>query len=75
MARSSLACIPDFSVKFFFQLIYTDIEISSIVHCCFSKSQNELKFEMQLHGKEYPRIISAKFGGDWLSSFRGEDFF
>jgi hypothetical protein len=23
-----------------------------IVHCCFSISQNELKFEMQLHGKE-----------------------
>ena len=24
---------------------------------------------------DHPRIISAKFGGDWLSSFRGEDFF
>jgi hypothetical protein len=24
---------------------------------------------------DYPRIISAKFGWDWLSSFRGEDFF
>jgi hypothetical protein len=24
---------------------------------------------------DYPRIISAKFGLDWLSSFRGEDFF
>jgi hypothetical protein len=24
---------------------------------------------------EHPRIISAKFGCDWLSSFRGEDFF
>jgi hypothetical protein len=23
-----------------------------IVHCCFSISQNELKFELQLHGKE-----------------------
>jgi hypothetical protein len=23
---------------------------------------------------DYPRIISAKFGLDWLSSFRGEDF-
>jgi hypothetical protein len=28
------------------------IEISSIVHCCFSLSQNELKFLLQLHGKE-----------------------
>ena len=23
---------------------------------------------------DHPRIISAKFGRDWLSSFRGEDF-
>jgi hypothetical protein len=24
---------------------------------------------------DHPRIISAKFGWNWLSSFRGEDFF
>ena len=24
---------------------------------------------------DHPRIISAKFGWDWLSSFRGEDFY
>jgi hypothetical protein len=24
---------------------------------------------------DHPRIISAKFGWDWLSSFRGEDYF
>ena len=24
---------------------------------------------------DHPRIISAKFGWDWLSRFRGEDFF
>jgi hypothetical protein len=24
---------------------------------------------------DHPMIISAKFGWDWLSSFRGEDFF
>ena len=24
---------------------------------------------------DHPRIISAKFGWDWLGSFRGEDFF
>ena len=24
---------------------------------------------------DHPRIISAKFGWDWLSNFRGEDFF
>jgi hypothetical protein len=25
--------------------------------------------------EDHPRIISAKFGWNWLSSFRGEDFF
>jgi hypothetical protein len=25
--------------------------------------------------RDHPRIISAKFGWDWYSSFRGEDFF
>jgi 3-isopropylmalate dehydratase small subunit len=25
--------------------------------------------------RDHPRIISAKFGWDWLSSFRGEDFY
>jgi hypothetical protein len=33
-------------------LLLLKIEISSIVHCCFSISQNELKFELQLHGKK-----------------------
>ena len=30
--------------------------------------------DINLEG-DHPRIISAKFGWDWLSSFRGEDFF
>ena len=30
--------------------------------------------DINLEGN-HPRIISAKFGWDWLSSFRGEDFF
>jgi hypothetical protein len=33
-------------------LLLLKILISSIVHCCFSISQNELKFELQLHGNE-----------------------
>jgi hypothetical protein len=33
-------------------LLLLKIEISAIVHCCFSISQNELKFQLQLHGKE-----------------------
>jgi hypothetical protein len=36
------------------------VEISSIVHCCFSTSQNELKFELQLHGKGiYAKLLLA----------------
>jgi hypothetical protein len=31
--------------------------------------------QTQLWKEGHPRIISAKFGWDWLSSFRGEDFF
>ena len=30
--------------------------------------------DINLEG-DHPRIISAKFGWDWLCSFRGEDFF
>ena len=30
-----------------------------IVHCCFSISQNELKFKLQLHGKEQFNICSG----------------
>jgi hypothetical protein len=30
--------------------------------------------DINLEG-DHPRIISVKFGWDWLSSFRGEDFF
>ena len=40
-------------------LLLLKIEISSIVHCCFSISQNELKFKLQLHGKEYFSICSG----------------
>jgi hypothetical protein len=35
-------------------LLLLKIEISSIVHCCFSISQNELKFELQLHYVNFP---------------------
>ena len=117
MARSSLTYIPFFSVKYFFQPIYTDyanqayfdkrshlnllllkplnqikpnlagmvlgwspfnsvsdsptlhsnwllllkIEISSIVHCCFSISRIELKFQLKLHGNEQFNIYSVFF--------------
>jgi hypothetical protein len=42
-------------------LLLQKIEISSIVHCCFSINQNELKFELQLHGNEYFNIYIPVF--------------
>jgi hypothetical protein len=71
MARSSLTYIPDFSVKFFFQPIYTDYEIS-----IFSNSGH---FEWRavlsdtiLKGT-HQGSIPARFGLIWFSGFRGED--
>jgi hypothetical protein len=60
------------------------IEISSNGQNCSILSQKVPKFELYKHNDElfniyyvgdHLRIISAKFGWNWLSSFRGEDFF
>jgi hypothetical protein len=67
--------------KFSRWLLLLKIEISSIVHCCFSISQNELKLYLQLHGNEYfninaevfceiCRTIPAKFAIIWYSGYR-----
>jgi hypothetical protein len=40
--KSAERKIPQINPKY--MLNYSQIEISSIVHCCFSISQNELKF-------------------------------
>jgi hypothetical protein len=47
-------------------LLLLKIEISSIVHCCFSISQNELKWT-------HSGTIPARFGLIWFCGFRGED--
>jgi hypothetical protein len=59
MARSSLTCIPGFSVKSFFQPIYTDEWMAGL-------SDTILK---GIH----PRTIPARFGFIWFRGFRGED--
>jgi hypothetical protein len=64
-------------------LLLLKIEISSIVHCCFSISQNELKFELQLHArlvigtsrtvgsaKKFVRITSGFGGGEFTKTLR-----
>jgi hypothetical protein len=72
MARSSLTYIPGFSVKFFFQPIYTDYKEIYIL-------SNSSHFEWRaglsdtiLKG-DHPRTIPAKFALIWFSGFRGED--
>jgi hypothetical protein len=57
MAKSSLANIPGFSVKFFFQPIYT---------WRAALSDTILK-------RDHPTTIQAKFALTWFSGFRGED--
>jgi hypothetical protein len=46
------------------------IEISSIVHCCFSISQNELKFNCSYMARS---SLTYRFGLIWYSGFREED--
>jgi hypothetical protein len=60
MARSSLAYIPDFSVKFFFQPIYTDYEWTAGLSDTILKGTHQ-------------GTIPARFGLIWFSGFRGED--
>jgi hypothetical protein len=38
------------------------------------KHNDELLMPDTIFEEDHPRIISAKFGWDWLSSFRGEFF-
>jgi hypothetical protein len=72
MARNSLTYIPRFSVKFFFQPIYTDFEEISI----FSNS-GHLEWRAGLSDTilkgTHPGTIPARFGLIWFSGFRGED--
>jgi hypothetical protein len=46
-------------------LLLLKIEISSIVHCCFSISQNELKFEEQFWPFEEISIFSNSGHLEW----------
>jgi hypothetical protein len=71
MAMRSLTYIPGFSVKFFFQPIYTEWTIEEI--SIFSNS-NHLEWRAGLSDTilkgTHPRTIPARFGLIW---FRGED--
>jgi hypothetical protein len=54
-------------------LLLLKIEFFSIVHCCFSISQNELRLSDTILKGTHPRTIPARFGLIWFSGFRGED--
>ena len=43
--------------------------------CCGGHLGQSSKMLDTVLEEDHPRIISAKFGWDWLSSFRGENFF
>jgi hypothetical protein len=64
MARSSLTFVLGFSVKFFFQPIYTDY--ASHLEWRAGLSDTFLK-------GAHPGTIPARFGLIWFSGFRGED--
>jgi hypothetical protein len=71
MARSSLTFIPGFSVKFFFQPIYTVEEISIFSNGGHLGYRAELS-DTILKGT-HPGTIHARFGLIWFSGFGGED--
>jgi hypothetical protein len=69
-------------------LLLLKIEISSIVHCCFSLNQKIEEISIFSNSRhlewraglsdiilkwDYPRTIPAKFALIWFSGFRGED--
>ena len=60
------------SDKIFMGISHSYVKLSSAVVTILV---GVLKCRTQFWKKDHPRIISAKFGWDWLSSFRGEDFF
>jgi hypothetical protein len=53
--------------------IFMNFELLPILTNYANLKKGGMKFK-KLKG-DHPRIISAKFGLDWLSNFTGEDFF
>jgi hypothetical protein len=85
MEMSSLAYIPDFSVNFFFQPIYTDyanwayFDKRSHLKSCSLKPLNQVKPNLHLWRagmsdtilkETNPRTIPARFGLIWFRGFR-----
>jgi hypothetical protein len=72
MARSSLTYISNFSVKFFFQPIYTDY-----ANWAYFDKRSHLNLRAELSDTilkgTHPRTIPAKFVLIWFSGFREED--
>jgi hypothetical protein len=71
---SFLTNITGFFMNFELLPILTDYEIKKKGGMKLKKNLRTALTDTILKGGHL-RIISAKFGCDWLSSFRGEDFF
>jgi hypothetical protein len=74
MAKSSLTYVLGFSVKFCFQLIYTDYANWAYFDIFSNSSHLEWRaglLDTILKGT-HPRTIPARFGLIWFSGFRGE---
>jgi hypothetical protein len=77
MARSSLTYIPGFSVKFFFQPIYTDYANWPFEEISIFSNSGHLEWRAGLSDTilkgTHPGTIPARLGLIWFSGFRGED--
>jgi hypothetical protein len=68
MARSSLAYVRGFYLKFFFQPIYTDYIFSNSSHLEWRAGLSDTILK-----GAHPGTMPARFGLIWFSGFRGED--
>jgi hypothetical protein len=68
MVRSSLTCILGFSVKFFFQPIYTDY-----ANWAYFDKRSHLNLFLTILKGTHPRTIPTRFSVIWFSGFRRED--
>jgi hypothetical protein len=77
MARSSLAYVNGFCLKFFFQPIYTNYANWPFEEISIFSNSGHLGYRTALTDTNlkgtHPGTIPARFGLTWFSGFRGED--
>jgi hypothetical protein len=82
MGLSSVTYIPGFSMKFFFQPIYTDYanwayfdkrSHLNLLLCSIISNSSHLEWKAGLSDTNLKGTVPARFGLIWFSGFRGED--